>query len=94
MVFYSVSFNSFCGNLVNDKNNKMVMSDKIENLIENIKALFRIIVLVYILFCIIMWAYYMTTLHQVPSDCSFFSFSAHIGFIFLILILMILLVCT
>jgi gas vesicle protein len=27
---YSVSFNSFCGNLVSNKNNKMVMSDKDE----------------------------------------------------------------
>ena len=91
---YSVSFNSFCGNLVSNKNNKMVMNDKIENFIENIKGVLRIIALVYILFCIIMWAYYMITLHQVPSDCSFFSFSAHIGLIFLVLILMLLLICS
>ena len=70
------------------------MKKRIEELLKNILFLLRVSILVYVVFCVIMWAYYMVTLHQIPNDCSVRSFSAHIGFIVLLLILMLLMICT
>ena len=70
------------------------MKKRNEEFLENVLFLLRVSILVYVVFCVIMWAYYMVTLHQIPNDCSVLSFSAHIGFIVLLLILMLLVVCT
>lgn len=68
--------------------------EKLEVALQSIRTLLQIIIGVYIVFCVLMWCYYMVTLHEVPNDCSFFSLSAHIGFIMLVVILMLVMICT
>lgn len=54
----------------------------------------RITVGTYAIFCIVMWAYFMIVLHEIPNDCSFIHISANIGFLLLLLILILLMICT
>ncbi len=69
-------------------------TEKLKDIIEGIRAIIQIIFGIYIVFCVFMWCYYMITLHEVPNDCSFFSLSAHIGFMMLVVIFMLAIICT
>jgi hypothetical protein len=60
------------------------MENYLEDLGSRVGNFLRVGVLTYLIFCVFIWGYYMFTLQQVPDDCSFFSLSAHIGFMVLI----------
>ncbi len=70
---------------------KISMEEYLGNKVGN---LLRIIVWAYLIFCVLSWGYFMITTQEIPNDCSFFSLSAHIGFMVLLLILMLLMICT
>lgn len=72
----------------------MSCKEKLEAVMQGIGTLFQIIGGVYLVFCMVLWFYYIITLHQVPNDCSFFSLSANVGFIMLVIILMCAMICT
>ena len=69
-------------------------TEKLEDIIEGIRTLMYIMLGIYIIFCVVMYFYYIITLHEVPDNCSFFSLSANIGFIILVVILMLAIVCS
>ena len=73
---------------------KKIMKKCLNNLGDKVGNFLRVAVWSYLLFCVVMWCYYMITSHEISNNCSFFSFSAHIGFLILVLILILLMICT
>jgi hypothetical protein len=69
-------------------------TEKLKDTLEGIRTIIQIIFGIYIIFCVIMYFYYIITLHEVPDNCSFFSLSANIGFMILVVILMLAIICS